>query len=248
MTRWRLCPTYRISGVPITDDSGKLIGILTNRDIRFLSTYDTKIEDVMTKDNLVTGKVGTTLDEAKKILMAHKIEKLPLVDDEGSSASGLITIKDIEKAVKYPNAAKDAQGRLLCAAAVGVTSDAHGARATRLLKVGSGCAGARHGARPFPWRARHACRAVKDEFPDLRSSSPATWLRRRRAEDADAMPGADCDQGWHRPRLHLHDARRRRACGVPQVTAIFDCAQASAKKQGIPVIGRRRHQVSPAIS
>lgn len=74
---------YRISGVPITDDSGKLIGILTNRDIRFLSTYDTKIEDVMTKDNLVTGKVGTTLDEAKKILMAHKIEKLPLVDDEG---------------------------------------------------------------------------------------------------------------------------------------------------------------------
>lgn len=139
---------YRISGVPITDDAGKLIGILTNRDIRFLSSYDTKIEEVMTKDNLVTGRVGTTLDEAKKILMAHKIEKLPLVDDNGY-LKGLITIKDIEKAVKYPNAAKDAQGRLLCAAAIGVTNDVL-ERAEQLLKVGADAACSGFGCLAIP--------------------------------------------------------------------------------------------------
>jgi IMP dehydrogenase len=103
-----LMAKYRISGVPICD-GGKLVGILTNRDIRFLDSYDIKIDEVMTKDHLVTGKVGTTLEEAQQILRAHKIEKLPLVDDNGY-LKGLITIKDIEKTQKYPNAAKDSLG------------------------------------------------------------------------------------------------------------------------------------------
>jgi len=103
---------YRISGVPICDDSGKLVGILTNRDMRFMSDYNVEIAGVMTKDHLVTSHIGTTLDEAKQILMRHKIEKLPLVDENGY-LKGLITIKDIEKSVQYPNSARDSRGRLL---------------------------------------------------------------------------------------------------------------------------------------
>ncbi|MBQ8536084.1 MAG: IMP dehydrogenase, partial [Clostridia bacterium] len=112
---------YRISGVPITVD-GKLVGILTNRDLRFETNFDRPIGEVMTSRNLVTAPVGTTLEEAKKILAEHRIEKLPIVDSE-NNLRGLITIKDIEKATKYPNSAKDANGRLLCGAAVGVTTD-----------------------------------------------------------------------------------------------------------------------------
>ena len=112
---------YKISGVPICRD-GKLVGILTNRDLRFMTDFNVRIEDVMTKENLVTSHVGTTLMEAKQILMQHKIEKLPLVDDEGY-LRGLITIKDIEKSVQYPNSARDKGGRLLCAAAIGATTD-----------------------------------------------------------------------------------------------------------------------------
>lgn len=112
---------YRISGVPITKD-GLLVGIITNRDLRFLTDYSQKIGDVMTKENLVTAPVGTDLNEAKEILRKHKIEKLPLVDEKGY-LKGLITIKDIEKAIQYPNSAKDANGRLLVGAAIGVTSD-----------------------------------------------------------------------------------------------------------------------------
>src|SRR5699024_4699682 len=103
-----LMAKYKISGVPIVEN-GKLVGILTNRDLRFLTNYDIKISEVMTKENLVTGPADTTLPEAKKILMKHKIEKLPLVDDNGY-LKGLITIKDIEKSVQYPNSARDAQG------------------------------------------------------------------------------------------------------------------------------------------
>ena len=113
---------YRISGVPIVDDDGKLVGILTNRDLRFEEDFTRPIYEVMTKENLITGKVGTTLEEAKAILQEHRIEKLPLVDEK-FHLKGLITIKDIEKARKYPNSAKDGQGRLLAAAAVGVGSD-----------------------------------------------------------------------------------------------------------------------------
>ena len=118
----QLMGKYKISGVPIVDDKGKLVGILTNRDLRFITDYTTKIGDVMTKDHLVTAPVGTTLADAKTILMDHKIEKLPIVDDNGM-LRGLITIKDIEKAVQYPNSARDKKGRLLCGAAIGVTDD-----------------------------------------------------------------------------------------------------------------------------
>ena len=113
---------FRISGVPIVDTEGKLIGIITNRDMKFETDMSQLISNVMTSDNLVTGKVGTTLEQAKDILRSHKIEKLPIVDDEGH-LRGLITIKDIEKALTYPHSAKDAHGRLLCAAAIGVTGD-----------------------------------------------------------------------------------------------------------------------------
>ena len=101
---------YKISGVPVCDGDGRLVGILTNRDMRFMTDYSVRIGDVMTHENLVTSHIGTTLDEAKAILMRHKIEKLPLVDDNGF-LKGLITIKDIEKTVQYPNSARDSQGR-----------------------------------------------------------------------------------------------------------------------------------------
>jgi IMP dehydrogenase len=113
---------YKISGVPIVDKKGKLVGILTNRDLRFLTDFNTPISEVMTKENLVTAPVGTDLKGAQQILMKHKIEKLPLVDENGT-LKGLITIKDIEKAVQYPNSARDKGGRLLCGAAIGVTKD-----------------------------------------------------------------------------------------------------------------------------
>ena len=113
---------YKISGVPIVDEAGKLVGILTNRDLRFITDYSIKISEVMTKENLVTAPVGTDLEGAQKILMKHKIEKLPLVDENGM-LKGLITIKDIEKAVQYPNSARDSRGRLLCGAAIGVTNN-----------------------------------------------------------------------------------------------------------------------------
>ena len=113
---------YKISGVPIVDSQGKLVGIITNRDMRFISDYDTKIGDVMTKDNLITAPIGTTLEQAQEILRTHKIEKLPLVDENGY-LKGLITIKDIEKAIQYPNSARDKGGRLLCGGAIGVTAD-----------------------------------------------------------------------------------------------------------------------------
>lgn len=106
---------YKISGVPVCRD-GKLVGILTNRDMRFLTDFSQRIEEVMTKENLVTAPVGTTLEQAQEILRQHRIEKLPIVDGQGM-LKGLITIKDIEKAVKYPNSARDKDGRLLCAAA-----------------------------------------------------------------------------------------------------------------------------------
>ena len=119
----KLMGKYKISGVPICEADGTLVGILTNRDLRFMTDFSAKIADVMTpKSELVTAMAGTTLDDAKKILMKSKIEKLPLVDKNGK-LTGLVTIKDIEKAVKYPNTARDSKDRLLCAAALGVTAD-----------------------------------------------------------------------------------------------------------------------------
>ncbi|MGX7025362.1 IMP dehydrogenase [Vagococcus hydrophili] len=131
-----LMATYRISGVPIVEtlENRKLVGILTNRDLRFIADYQQPINDVMTKEELVTAPVGTSLKDAEKILQKHKIEKLPIVDTEGK-LSGLITIKDIEKVIEFPNAAKDQHGRLLVAAAVGVTSDTF-ERSEALVKAG----------------------------------------------------------------------------------------------------------------
>ena len=117
-----LMAKFRISGVPIVDENGKLIGIITNRDMKFETDMSRRIDEVMTKTGLVTGLVGTTLDEAKAILQKNRIEKLPIIDKD-YKLRGLITIKDIEKVLKYPNSAKDASGRLLCAAAIGVTND-----------------------------------------------------------------------------------------------------------------------------
>ena len=115
---------YRISGLPVVDDDNKLVGIITNRDLKYLTPDETKVRDVMTKDNLVTGRSTTTLQDAKKILWENRIEKLPIVDDEGHLV-GLITSKDIDNVVNYPNACKDARGRLRCGAAVGVDSILH---------------------------------------------------------------------------------------------------------------------------
>ena len=121
--------------MPICDENGVLVGIITNRDLRFMTDYNVPIKDVMTKENLITVPVGTTLEQAKEILRKHKIEKLPIVDD-GNKLRGLITIKDIEKADRYPNSAKDEHGRLLCGAAIGVTKDVT-ERAGALLKAGA---------------------------------------------------------------------------------------------------------------
>ena len=221
---------YRISGVPITDDGGRLTGILTNRDIRFLSRYDIKIEDVMTKDNLVTGKVGTTLEQAQEILRARKIEKLPLVDDNGV-LKGLITIKDIEKAVKYPNAAKDAHGRLLCAAAIGVTSDVL-ERAESLLKVGADAL-VLDSAHGHSHNILNVLREVKSVFPHAQviAGNIAT------AEAAKALidAGADCIKVGIGPGS-ICTTRVVAGIGVPQITAIFDAAKV-ALKMDIPVIG-----------
>jgi IMP dehydrogenase len=126
---------YKISGVPIIDNGGYLVGIITNRDMRFITSMDMPISEVMTKEDLVTAPEGTTHEEAQEILRHRKIEKLPIVDKDGK-LSGLITIKDIQKASKYPNSAKDAHGRLLCGASIGVTKDVLD-RAGALLAAGA---------------------------------------------------------------------------------------------------------------
>lgn len=130
-----LMERYRISGVPITDDKGELVGIITNRDIRFEKEVSKKIDDVMTKENLVTAKMGISMDDALDLMKSHKIEKLPLVDDD-FNLTGLITIKDIEKSIQYPNSARDNRGRLLVGAAVGITGDML-ERVDALVKAGA---------------------------------------------------------------------------------------------------------------
>lgn len=220
---------YRISGIPVVDDDGKLRGILTNRDIRFLDSYDIPIAGVMTKEGLVTGRVGTTLEEAQNILRARKIEKLPLVDDQGY-LKGLITIKDIEKAKKYPNAAKDAQGRLVCAAAIGVTKDVLN-RAEALIEAGVDAL-VLDSAHGHSEGILKACRSVKDAFPNIQliPGNIAT------AEAAQALidAGADCIKVGIGPGS-ICTTRVVAGIGVPQITAVFDAASV-ARKHGIPVI------------
>ena len=220
---------YRISGVPICDENGKLVGILTNRDLRFMTDFNIRIADVMTKENLVVSHMGTTLDEAQKILMKHKIEKLPLIDEEGH-LRGLITIKDIEKSVQYPNSARDEKGRLLCAAALGATADVLD-RAAALVEseVDAFVLDSAHG---HSKNILQAVAKVKAQFPQipLIAGNVATAEATKALLDAGADtvkvgigPGSICT------------TRVVAGIGVPQITAIFDSANEAAK-QGKPVI------------
>ena len=224
-----LMAKYKISGVPIVDGSGKLVGIITNRDMRFLTDFSTKIGDVMTKDNLVTGAVGTTLEEAQEILRKHKIEKLPLVDEEGK-LKGLITIKDIEKAVQYPNSARDSRGRLLCGAAIGVTGDILD-RAGALIdaQVDVLVLDSAHG---HSRNIIESVKKVKEAFPHIPviagNIATAEAAEDLIAAGADALkvgigPGSICT------------TRVIAGIGIPQITAVYDVA-CVAEKHGIPVI------------
>ncbi len=225
----QLMGKYRISGVPIVDEHRRLVGIITNRDMRFMKDFNVKIRDVMTKNNLVTAPVGTTLEQAKEILMFHRIEKLPLVDTEGV-LKGLITIKDIEKATLYPNSAKDAEGRLLCGAAIGVTTDVI-ERAGALLKAGADVL-VLDSAHGHSKNILDCVYKVKTAFPEanLIAGNIATA---EAAADLIAA-GADCVKVGIGPGS-ICTTRIVAGIGVPQVTAIFDVAN-EASKHGIPVI------------
>ncbi len=223
-----LMERYRISGVPITRE-GKLVGILTNRDLRFITDYSLPIKEVMTSKNLVTAPVGTTLDDAKAILAKHRIEKLPIVD-ENNNLCGLITIKDIEKAVKYPNSAKDRNGRLLCGAAVGVTGDAlERVAALVAAKVDIIGLDTAHGHSKGVIDMVKKIKAVYPSLPVI-AGNVATAAATKALIDAGADvvkvgigPGSICT------------TRVVAGIGVPQVTAIADCAE-EADKYGKTII------------
>ena len=225
----RLMGKYRISGVPIVDEKGKLVGILTNRDLRFLSDFNIPIKDVMTHENLVTAPVGTNLESAQKILMSHKIEKLPIVDENGT-LKGLITIKDIEKAVRYPNSARDKSGRLICGAALGITPDVLD-RAKALLdaQVDVLVLDSAHG---HSMNIFTCIDKIKSAFPDavLIAGNIATA---QAAEDL-IKAGADCIKVGIGPGS-ICTTRVVAGIGVPQITAVYDAACVAAKYD-IPVI------------
>lgn len=220
---------YHISGVPIIDPDGRLVGILTNRDLRFEENFDQPIRDVMTSEGLVTGPVGTTLEVAKRILGRYKIEKLPLVDDD-FKLCGLITLKDIEKARQFPNSAKDRHGRLLVASAVGVTSDTM-ERVEALLAAGVDvvCLDTAHG---HSRGVIDTTRRLRAAFPDLAliSGNVAT------AEGTLALieAGADAVKVGIGP-ASICTTRVIAGIGVPQVSAIWECAKA-ARPHGVPII------------
>ena len=219
---------YKISGVPVCRD-GKLVGILTNRDMRFLTDFSQRIEEVMTKENLVTAPVGTTLKQAQEILRQHRIEKLPIVDGQGM-LKGLITIKDIEKAVKYPNSARDKDGRLLCAAAIGATADVL-ERAGELVKaqVDALVLDSAHG---HSQNILGAVSKVKAAFPDV--SLIAGNIATADAAAALIEAGADAIKVGIGPGS-ICTTRVVAGIGVPQITAIYDAA-CMASKYGVPVI------------
>ena len=219
---------YKISGVPVCRD-GKLVGILTNRDMRFLTDFSQRIEEVMTKENLVTAPVGTTLEQAQEILRQHRIEKLPIVDGQGM-LKGLITIKDIEKAVKYPNSARDKDGRLLCAAAIGATADVL-ERAGELVKaqVDALVLDSAHG---HSQNILGAVSKVKAAFPDV--SLIAGNIATADAAAALIEAGADAIKVGIGPGS-ICTTRVVAGIGVPQITAIYDAA-CMASKYGVPVI------------
>ncbi|WP_282035417.1 IMP dehydrogenase [Metabacillus indicus] len=222
---------YRISGVPVVnnEDEQKLVGIITNRDMRFIQDFSIKISEVMTKDNLVTAAVGTTLKDAESILQKHKIEKLPLVDDEGV-LKGLITIKDIEKVIEFPNSAKDEHGRLLVGAAVGVTSDTM-TRVKKLVEanVDAIVVDTAHG---HSKGVLDMVKTIRSEFPELNiiAGNVATAEATRALAEAGANvvkvgigPGSICT------------TRVVAGVGVPQITAVYDCAT-EARNLGITII------------
>lgn len=223
-----LMAKYRISGVPITDGK-KLVGIITNRDLKFEEDFTKKIKECMTSKGLVTAKEGTTIEEAKKILARARVEKLPIVDEEGN-LKGLITIKDIEKQIKYPNSAKDDKGRLLCGAAVGITKNVM-ERVEALVKANVDVvvidSAHGHSANIFK-----TLKQIKEAYPDLQviAGNVATGEAARDLIEAgaDAVkvgigPGSICT------------TRVVAGIGVPQVTAIMNC-YAAAKEYGVPII------------
>ncbi len=220
---------YKISGVPVCDASGRLVGILTNRDMRFISDFSGKIKDFMTSDGLVTAPVGTNHEEAKKILMKHKIEKLPLVDAEGF-LKGLITIKDIEKAVKYPNSARDDMGRLLCGAAVGATADVLD-RVAALVEAGVDLI-TLDSAHGHSQNIIKSVAKVKAAYPEL--SLIAGNVATAEATKALIDAGADCVKVGIGPGS-ICTTRVVAGIGVPQITAVYDSANEAAK-HGITVI------------
>ncbi len=224
-----LMSKYRISGVPIVNEEKRLIGILTNRDLRFVQDYSIPIREVMTKDNLVTAPVGTTLAEAEQILQKYKIEKLPLVD-EHYVLKGLITIKDIEKAIQFPHAAKDDQGRLLVGAAVGVSKDTD-ERVQALVENGVDVVvvDTAHG---HSQGVLDTVRRIRQKYPDLNivAGNVATGEGTKDLIEAGANivkvgigPGSICT------------TRVVAGIGVPQITAIYECATV-ARKYGVPII------------
>ncbi|AMX84937.1 IMP dehydrogenase [Geobacillus subterraneus] len=226
-----LMSKYRISGVPIVNnvEEQKLVGIITNRDLRFIQDYSIKISEVMTKENLITAPVGTTLEEAEKILQKHKVEKLPLVDENGI-LKGLITIKDIEKVIEFPNSAKDAKGRLVVGAAVGVTADTM-IRVKKLVEAGVDVivVDTAHG---HSKGVLETVATIRRQYPDLDivAGNVATAEATRDLIEAGANiikvgigPGSICT------------TRVVAGVGVPQITAIYDCAT-EARKYGVPII------------
>ena len=227
-----LMKKYRISGVPITEDGskeGRLVGILTNRDLRFETNVNRPIADVMTREHLITVPVGTTLDAAREILHQHKVEKLLVVDRE-FRLKGLITVKDIQKAVKYPNASKDSLGRLRCGAAIGVAQGHDGARRGARGRQRRR-ARRRHRARPLAGRARHG--------PARPRSASRRRSRRRQRRDRRRHAGAD-RAGVDAVKVGIGagsicTTRVVAGIGVPMITAIMECARA-AEPHDVPVI------------
>jgi IMP dehydrogenase len=220
---------YKISGVPVTSADGKLVGILTNRDLRFVPRTDVFVSDVMTRENLITVAVGTTLEEAERILHQHRVEKL-LIVDEAFNLKGLITVKDIQKKINYPNAAKDAQGRLRVGAAVGVTGD-YFERAQELVnaQVDALVVDTAHG---HSQRVLDSARRLREAFPDvdLVAGNVATF---EGACDL-AQLGLDGIKVGIGPGS-ICTTRVVTGAGVPQITAIAECARA-ARSAGIPLI------------
>lgn len=221
---------YRISGVPIVTKDGILEGIITNRDIRFEDDLGQKIADVMTSENLITGREGITMDEALQVMKKYKIEKLPLIDDD-HYLKGLITIKDIEKAIQYPNSARDEGGRLLVGAAIGVTQDVY--ERVEILRAA--------GADLFVIDTAHGqskgvletIRNIKKSFPDLQLVAGNVATYRGTIDLIDA--GADCVKVGIGPGS-ICTTRVVTGIGVPQVTAILNCSEAG-REHNIPIIG-----------